>query len=57
MPSAWAIVKDADQDNSAILIDTWHSYKGNSDLDYVDNIPGRFFRTMQISDAPARQVE
>lgn len=53
---AWAVVGGAAQDNSGILMDSWHFFKAGQSLDSLDGIPGRCLRTMQISDAPARQV-
>lgn len=53
---AWAVVGGAAQDNSGILMDSWHFFKAGQSLDALDGIPGRCLRTMQISDAPARQI-
>ena len=53
---AWAVVGGAAQENSGILMDTWHFFKAGQSLDALDDIPGRCLRTMQISDAPARQI-
>ena len=54
--AAWAVVGGAAQDNSGILMDTWHFYKAGQTLDCIADIPGRYFRTMQINDAPAAQI-
>ena len=54
--AAWDIVGGAAQENSGILMDSWHFFKAGQSLDTLANIPGRFLRTMQISDAPARQI-
>ena len=53
---AWAVVGGAAQENGGILMDSWHFFKAGQSLDALDGIPGRCLRTMQISDAPARQV-
>lgn len=53
---AWAVVGGAAQDNSGILMDSWHFFKAGQSLDALADIPGRCLRTMQISDAPARQI-
>ncbi len=53
---AWAIVGGAAQENSGILMDSWHFFKAGQTLDCLADIPGRCFRTMQLSDAPRAQV-
>lgn len=55
--AAWAVVGGAAQENSGILMDTWHFYKaGDQALEVLDAIPGKHFRTMQINDAPLAQI-
>jgi len=54
--AAWAVVGGAAQENSGILMDTWHFYKADQTLDVIANIPGRYFHTMQINDAPIAQI-
>ncbi len=54
--AAWAVVGGASQNNSGILMDTWHFYKAGQTLDCIADIPGRYFRTMQINDAPIAQI-
>jgi len=54
--AAWAVVGGAAQHNSGILMDTWHFYKAGQTLDCIADIPGRYFRTMQINDAPIAQI-
>ncbi len=54
---AWAVVGGAAQDNSGILMDTWHFFKAGQTLDAIAGIPSHRLRTMQISDAPQRQIE
>ena len=57
VPEAWAIVEGAGQANAGILMDSWHFYKWDlHTLADLDPIPGRCIRTMQLSDAPRRQV-
>ena len=53
---AWAVVGGAAQENSGILMDSWHFFKAGQSLDALADIPGRCLRTMQISDAPAAQI-
>ncbi len=53
---AWAVVGGAAQENSGILMDSWHFFKAGQTLDCLADIPGRCFRTMQLSDAPRAQV-
>lgn len=55
--AAWAVVDGAAQANSGILMDSWHFFKAGQTLDDIAGIPGHRLRTMQISDAPLRQVE
>ncbi len=54
--AAWAVVGGAAQGNSGILMDTWHFYKAEQTLDAIADIPGRYFHTMQINDAPIAQI-
>lgn len=54
--AAWDIVNGAAQTNSGILVDSWHFFKAGQSIEAVAGIPGHRLRTMQISDAPARQV-
>ena len=54
--AAWDIVGGAAQPNSGILVDSWHFFKAGQTLEALAGIPGQRLRTMQISDAPARQV-
>lgn len=55
--AAWAIVGGAAQENSGILMDSWHFFKAEGQtLDCLADIPGRCFRTLQLSDAPRAQV-
>lgn len=54
--AAWAVVGGAAQDNSGILMDTWHFYKAGQTLDAIADIPERYFHTMQINDAPIAQI-
>lgn len=51
--AAWAVVGQGGQCNSGILIDTWHFYEASHyTLEVLDDIPGQYFRTMQINDTP-----
>lgn len=50
LASAWEVVGGAARENSGILIDTWHFAKSNSDLDLLRSIPGRYLRSIQLSD-------
>ena len=55
--AAWSVVGGAAQENSGILLDTWHFYKaGDQTLEVIDPIPGKYFRTMQVNDAPLAQI-
>ena len=49
---AWAVVGGAAQPNSGILMDSWHFFRAGQTPDCLADIPGRCFRTMQLSDAP-----
>jgi sugar phosphate isomerase/epimerase len=49
--SAWAIVGAAAQNNSGILIDTWHFARTKIDLDLLASIPGKHFAGVQVGDA------
>ena len=54
--AAWEVVGGAAQPNSGILVDSWHFFKAGQTLEALAGIPGHCLRTMQISDAPLRQV-
>ena len=54
--AAWEIVGGAAQPNSGILVDSWHFFKAGQSLEALTGIPGHCLRTMQISDAPTRQI-
>ena len=54
--AAWEIVGGAAQPNSGILVDSWHFFKAGQSVEALAGIPGHCLRTMQISDAPARQI-
>ena len=57
VPEAWAIVGGTGARNAGVLMDTWHFHKWDlHDLADLDPIPGRCLRTLQIADAPRRQV-
>lgn len=51
LASAWAVVREADRQNSGILVDTWHFSKGNPDFELLRSIPDRFIVASQVSDA------
>jgi sugar phosphate isomerase/epimerase len=57
LPAAWDIVRGADRPNSGLLIDTWHLYKGSTDLerdlDLLATIPSGRLCSVQLADGIA----
>ena len=50
---AHEIVQSADRPNGGIMIDSWHFFRGNPDLDALLDVPGERITGMQLSDGPA----
>lgn len=54
--TAWEVVRSAAQPNSGVLVDSWHFFKAGQTVEALADVPGHCLRTMQISDAPLRQI-
>jgi sugar phosphate isomerase/epimerase len=48
---AWDIVNEAGHDNSAIVLDSWHFFRGRPDFDLLARLPGSRIGAVQLSDA------
>lgn len=55
LPAAWKIVSTANQENSGIVVDTWHLQKGSRDfrrdMELLRAIPGKWLKHVQMADA------
>lgn len=51
---AWEIVKLADRQNSGIMLDTWHFFRGNNDFELLRSIPGKRLRAVQLADGSSQ---
>ena len=51
LASAWSIVEAAGSGNAAILLDSWHFFRGNPDLALLRTLPAGSIRTVQLADA------
>jgi sugar phosphate isomerase/epimerase len=55
LPMAWDIVKQANPNNTGIVVDTWHMQMGSSDFErdvsLLKEIPGKFLKHVQLADA------
>ena len=49
---AWAIVREADQENLGIVLDTFHIFSRGNSLATIDGIPARKIALVQLADAP-----
>lgn len=54
---AIAVVGGAARPNAGVLMDSWHFFKAGQTLADLDAVPGERIRTVQLSDAPRRQIE
>jgi 2-keto-myo-inositol isomerase len=52
--SAWALVQQARMDNVHLLLDTFHLYRGGSDLADLRLVPASRIALVHVNDAPAR---
>jgi len=50
LATAWAIMERAERPNAGLVLDTWHFSRGAGTLEMIRSLPGRAFRTVQISD-------
>ena len=53
LPAALAVIQSADRVNGGILVDTFHFFRGNPDMDALARVPGERVFAVQVSDAPA----
>ena len=54
---AMAVVGGADRPNAGVMMDSWHFFKAGQSIADLDAVPGERIRTIQLSDAPRRQIE
>lgn len=50
LATAWEVVSRAGEDNGGILLDAWHFFRGNPDLELLGRIPGHRIMAVQLSD-------
>ena len=51
--TALAIVERSGRANAALMVDTWHSFRGPTSDEQLRKLPGAAVGSVQISDAPA----
>ena len=54
---AMAVVGGAGRRNAGVLMDSWHFFKAGQTVADLAAVPGDRIRTVQLSDAPWRQIE
>ena len=54
---AMAVVGGAARSNAGVLMDSWHFFKAEQTIADLATAPGDRIRTVQLSDAPRRQIE
>lgn len=52
--TAWDLVQRCGRDNATMLVDSWHFYRGPSDLEQLRRVPGEKIGSVQLNDAPKR---
>lgn len=60
LDAGWAVIERTGRENVGLVLDTWHFSRGAGTIEMIQRIPGRAFRTVQISDgtlAPAPDLE
>ena len=55
--TAAELVRLADRDNGGILVDTWHFFRVDGDLENLRRVPGHRVHAVQVSDGAAELVE
>jgi sugar phosphate isomerase/epimerase len=53
LAAALAVIEAADRVNGGMLVDTFHFFRGNPDMDALARVPGERVFAVQVSDAPA----
>jgi sugar phosphate isomerase/epimerase len=53
VPAAIEVIETADRANGGVLVDTFHFFRGNPDMDALARLPGDRVFAIQVSDAPA----
>jgi sugar phosphate isomerase/epimerase len=53
---AWRIVEAAGEPNGAVVMDTWHFFRGGSTLAQLERIPAERIAVIQLSDGPFTPV-
>ncbi|WP_174293505.1 sugar phosphate isomerase/epimerase family protein [Sphingomonas bacterium] len=54
---AMAVVGGAGRPNAGVMMDSWHFFKAGQTIANLEAVPGERIRTVQLSDAPRRQIE
>ena len=54
---AMAVVGGAGRPNAGVLMDSWHFFKAGQTIADLAIVPSERIRTVQLSDAPRRQIE
>ncbi len=51
--TACELIRRADRPNATLMVDTWHFFRGSSDLAQLERVAGGRVGSVQINDAPA----
>ncbi len=54
--TAWQLIQECGRDNTGVLVDTWHHFRGAADDEMILAIPAGRIRAVQIDDA-AQEVQ
>jgi sugar phosphate isomerase/epimerase len=55
--AAWEIVRRAGHPGAAVMVDTWHHFRGSCDHAQIRAIPGERLGSIQLNDAPAKAAD
>jgi sugar phosphate isomerase/epimerase len=55
--TAWRVVSLAGRPTGGIVLDTWHFFRGDPDLDLLATVPGERIMAVQVSDGNPQFVE
>jgi sugar phosphate isomerase/epimerase len=57
LESAWRLIREVDAPNGAILLDTWHFFRGSGNMEYLEVLPEDALGLIQVNDAGPPQGE
>lgn len=57
LATAWQIVSETGCSNAAVMVDSWHFFRGRPDLELLEAMPPGSIRTVQLADAPLKAAD